>query len=152
MLPRSCRACSTWRKSPRPTTATACGGISPPVEPDHRVAVRLNRQRIITRKRSPVQVNLLLDETVVRRAVGGARTMAGQLHNLAALPANVHLAAVQQRIPPGRGMRLPQFGGNSPQRRSTMVNMWIGLCRRARVFESNGARPVPRRWDRTARR
>ncbi len=60
-----------------------------PEEADQRVAVRLNRQRIINRKRSPVQVNLLLDETIVRRVVGGAKTMAGQLHHLAALPANV---------------------------------------------------------------
>src|SRR5690606_21603287 len=60
-----------------------------PEEADQRIAVRLNRQRIMTRNRSPVQVNLLLDETITRRAVGGARTMADQLNHLAALPSNV---------------------------------------------------------------
>lgn len=60
-----------------------------PEQLDQRVNVRANRQRIITRKRSPVEVDLLLDETVLRRIVGSPRTMAGQLYHLADLPSNV---------------------------------------------------------------
>ncbi|MFC8525740.1 helix-turn-helix domain-containing protein [Nocardia sp. NPDC057227] len=56
---------------------------------EHRANVRINRQRIITRKRNPVPVELLVDELVLRRAVGGPRVMAGQLTHLADLPANV---------------------------------------------------------------
>ncbi|MFE7720120.1 helix-turn-helix domain-containing protein [Nocardia rhizosphaerihabitans] len=58
-------------------------------ELDQRWNVRVNRQRIITRRRTPVQVDLLLDETVLRRVVGDAWTMTNQLHHLADLPANV---------------------------------------------------------------
>ena len=59
---------------------------------DQRVEVRSKRQRIITRKRNPVHVDLILDESVLRRVVGGSRTMADQLRHLADLPINVNLA------------------------------------------------------------
>ncbi|MFC8530338.1 helix-turn-helix domain-containing protein [Nocardia sp. NPDC057227] len=58
-------------------------------ELSQRVGVRLNRQRIITRKRTPVHVDLLLDENVLRRIVGSRAVMAAQLHHLANLPVNV---------------------------------------------------------------
>jgi transcriptional regulator with XRE-family HTH domain len=58
-------------------------------EYDQRVNVRLNRQRIITRRRNPVEVELMLDETVLRRMVGDPQVMAAQLHHLASLPGNV---------------------------------------------------------------
>ncbi|MGW6120456.1 helix-turn-helix domain-containing protein [Nocardia sp. NPDC055165] len=53
--------------------------------------IRLNRQRIITRRRNPVEVDLLLDETVLRRTVGSSKTMADQLQHLADLPSNVNV-------------------------------------------------------------
>ncbi|MFC8526440.1 helix-turn-helix domain-containing protein [Nocardia sp. NPDC057227] len=56
---------------------------------DELMTVRVNRQRIITRRRNPVQVELVLDELVLRRLVDSPRTMIGQLYNLADLPANV---------------------------------------------------------------
>ncbi|WP_169811488.1 helix-turn-helix domain-containing protein [Nocardia harenae] len=55
----------------------------------HRASVRANRQRIVTRKQNPVQVDLLLDELVLRRRVGVPKVMARQLMSLADLPANV---------------------------------------------------------------
>src|SRR5690606_38233666 len=58
-------------------------------ELDRHVDVRINRQRIITRRRNPVEVDLLLDENVLRRVVGNAEVMRGVLHHLADLPANV---------------------------------------------------------------
>ncbi|PPJ08747.1 XRE family transcriptional regulator [Nocardia nova] len=60
-------------------------------EVDHLVEVRAKRQRIITRKRNPVQVDLILDEGALRRVVGGPKTMADQLRHLADLPVNVTL-------------------------------------------------------------
>lgn len=53
------------------------------------VTVRLNRQRIITRRRNPVEVDLLLDENALRRVVGSPKVMAAALRHLADLPANV---------------------------------------------------------------
>ncbi|WP_416382950.1 Scr1 family TA system antitoxin-like transcriptional regulator [Nocardia flavorosea] len=35
--------------------------------------MRLNRQRIITRRRNPVEVDLLLDESALRRVVGSPK-------------------------------------------------------------------------------
>ncbi|AVH24612.1 helix-turn-helix domain-containing protein [Nocardia cyriacigeorgica] len=60
-----------------------------PDELDERVRVRLNRQRIITRRYDPVKVHLLLEEAVIRRVIGGPRVMAEQLRHLADLPPNV---------------------------------------------------------------
>lgn len=61
---------------------------------DQRVNVRLNRQRLITRKRNPVSVNLLLDENVLRRVVAGPRVMAKQLRHLADMPTNVEVSVL----------------------------------------------------------
>ncbi|UGT62171.1 helix-turn-helix domain-containing protein [Nocardia asteroides] len=58
---------------------------------EHRAGVRINRQRIITRRRSPVQVDLLLDEVVTKRVVGGPGVMAQQLRHLADMSANVNV-------------------------------------------------------------
>ena len=59
---------------------------------DQRVDVRAKRQRIITRKRNPVHVDLVLDEAALRRVVGSPQIMAEQLRHLADLPGNVSLA------------------------------------------------------------
>ncbi|MEV0360103.1 helix-turn-helix transcriptional regulator [Nocardia sp. NPDC050697] len=61
-------------------------------ELSQRVGIRLNRQRIITRKRGPVQVDLLLEENVLRRVVGNPAVMAAQLYHLADLPVNVTIS------------------------------------------------------------
>ncbi|MBF6302549.1 helix-turn-helix domain-containing protein [Nocardia amamiensis] len=60
-----------------------------PDDLDQRVRVRLNRQRIITRRRNPVEVDVLLDENALRRIVGDPDVMAGALRHLANLPENV---------------------------------------------------------------
>ncbi|WP_067651965.1 helix-turn-helix domain-containing protein [Nocardia harenae] len=56
---------------------------------DQLMSIRLNRQRIITRRRTPVQVELVLDELVLRRLVHSPRAMNQQLFALADLPVNV---------------------------------------------------------------
>ncbi|MBF6090639.1 helix-turn-helix domain-containing protein [Nocardia cyriacigeorgica] len=64
---------------------------SDPEELDRRVRMRIGRQRIISRKRNPVAVKLILDEAVMRRVVGGRKVMATQLRCLADLPTNVQV-------------------------------------------------------------
>ncbi|ONM47247.1 helix-turn-helix domain-containing protein [Nocardia donostiensis] len=58
-------------------------------ELERRVRMRLGRQKIITRKRNPVTVSLILDEAVLNRVVGGRKTMCAQLRHLANMPPNV---------------------------------------------------------------
>jgi hypothetical protein len=48
---------------------------------EERVEVRLTRQGVLTRER-PLQIRAVLDETCVRRMVGGAEVMRGQLARL----------------------------------------------------------------------
>ncbi|MFI9507446.1 helix-turn-helix domain-containing protein [Nocardia sp. NPDC052566] len=52
-------------------------------EIERRVQLRLQRQALITRKVSPATLDVVLDESVLRRAVGGAKVMAAQLRHLA---------------------------------------------------------------------
>ncbi len=54
-------------------------------ELDRRVQLRLQRQALITRKAHPATVDVVLDESVLRRVVGSARVMAAQLRHLADL-------------------------------------------------------------------
>ncbi|VFA96477.1 helix-turn-helix domain-containing protein [Nocardia cyriacigeorgica] len=72
-------------------------------ELDERVRVRRNRQRIITRRYDPVVAHLLLEETVIRRVIGGPRVMAEQLRYLADQPSNVTVQVIpfEARYPLG---------------------------------------------------
>lgn len=76
-------------------------------EIDQRIRVRLGRQRILTRKRNPVAVSLILDESVLHRMVGGRKTMASQLRRLADLSANVDVRV----LPFARGFPLGTYTG-----------------------------------------
>ncbi|WP_280402713.1 helix-turn-helix domain-containing protein [Nocardia carnea] len=58
-------------------------------ELDQRTNIRLNRQRIVTRRRNPVDVDLVIDESVLRRIVGDPNIMRRQLRHLADLSVNV---------------------------------------------------------------
>ncbi|MFD0362415.1 helix-turn-helix domain-containing protein [Nocardia sp. GCM10030253] len=58
-------------------------------ELDRRVRVRRERQNSITRRVSPLAVDLVIDEGVLRRVVGGRKVMAAQLRHLADMPPNV---------------------------------------------------------------
>ncbi|WP_280253068.1 helix-turn-helix domain-containing protein [Nocardia abscessus] len=48
-----------------------------------RVELRMKRQTIVTRKRRPIELEVVLHECALRSAVGGDRVMAPQLHHLA---------------------------------------------------------------------
>lgn len=52
-------------------------------EIDRRVEVKQRRQKILTRKRQPTELNAVLLECALRRVVGGRRVMAAQLRHLA---------------------------------------------------------------------
>ncbi|WP_327112558.1 helix-turn-helix domain-containing protein [Nocardia sp. NBC_01730] len=52
-------------------------------EIEQRVRVRRSRQVVVTRKASPVDLQLLLDESALHRMVGGPKVMAEQLRHLA---------------------------------------------------------------------
>ncbi len=54
-----------------------------PEQMDRRVQLRMRRQRLLTRKRSPAILDVVLHETALRRVVGGPRIMAAQLRRVA---------------------------------------------------------------------
>lgn len=54
-------------------------------EVERRVQLRMQRQSLITRKVGPANVDVVLDESVLCRIVGGAKVMAAQLRHLADL-------------------------------------------------------------------
>ena len=52
---------------------------------ERRVLLRMTRQSLVTRVTDPTQLNVVVNEAVLRRPVGGTQVMAGQLTHLAAL-------------------------------------------------------------------
>lgn len=62
-----------------------------PNDLERRIRVRRERQHLITRKLSPVEVDLIVDEGVLRRVVGGPGVMSAQCRHLADLPSNVRV-------------------------------------------------------------
>ncbi|WP_369633458.1 helix-turn-helix domain-containing protein [Nocardia sp. JMUB6875] len=54
-------------------------------EIDRRVEIRMNRQVLFTRKARPIEVDMVLDESVLHRVIGNAKIMAAQLRRLADL-------------------------------------------------------------------
>lgn len=50
-----------------------------------RLELRMRRQAIVTRRVAPVELDVLLHESALRRCVGNAQVMAAQLHHLAEL-------------------------------------------------------------------
>lgn len=78
-------------------------------ELEQRVNVRLNRQRLIGRKRNPLEVDLLLDENVLHRVVRSRRVMAAQLRHLADVPPNVQVAILPFDRGYPRGIALGPF-------------------------------------------
>jgi hypothetical protein len=63
-------------------------------EIDRRMRLRLGRQAILRRSVDPPVLQVVLDESVLRRPVGGARVMAAQLDRLASELPNVELRMV----------------------------------------------------------
>jgi hypothetical protein len=51
-------------------------------EVERRVGLRLGRQRVLTREHNPLQLWVVVDEAALRRPIGGARVMRGQVQRL----------------------------------------------------------------------
>ncbi|MFF0635947.1 helix-turn-helix domain-containing protein [Nocardia sp. NPDC004151] len=64
------------------------------MELEQRVQVRMQRQTAITRRLSPLEVDLLIDEAALRRIAGSGKIMASQLRRLADTPSNVTVRVV----------------------------------------------------------
>jgi len=62
-----------------------------PEDLERRIRVRRERQHLITRKLSPIEVDLIVDEAALRRVVGGLDVMSAQCRHLADLPPNVRV-------------------------------------------------------------
>ncbi|MBF6264677.1 helix-turn-helix domain-containing protein [Nocardia farcinica] len=89
-----------------------------PGERAQRMEVRRKRLGLINRSLSPLEVDLVLDEGVLRRIVGGARLMSRQLRHLADMPPNVSLRVLPDcaGYPMGKAVdafTLLDFGANS---------------------------------------
>lgn len=80
-------------------------------EIDQRLRLRRKRQGLITRKRQPAQLSVVLLESVRHRVVGGPRVMAAQLRHLAdvSTPPNVDLRILPLRAGIPLGDPLGQF-------------------------------------------
>lgn len=69
-------------------------GSDTPLELEQRIQIRMQRQTALTRRVSPVEVDLLLDEAVLRRVAGSKKVMAAQLRKLADTPPNIRIRVV----------------------------------------------------------
>ncbi|MFJ4657973.1 helix-turn-helix domain-containing protein [Nocardia sp. NPDC088792] len=69
-------------------------GSDTAAELEQRVQVRMQRQAAITRRLSPVEVDLLIDEAALRRVAGSRKVMAAQLRRLADTPPNVRVRVI----------------------------------------------------------
>ncbi|WP_239003689.1 helix-turn-helix domain-containing protein [Nocardia panacis] len=67
------------------------GGSQDEQEVQRRVQLRMQRQALLTRPVAPANLDVVLDESVLRRTVGGARVMAAQLRHLADLSTRPNL-------------------------------------------------------------
>lgn len=61
---------------------------------ERRAQLKNKRQALITRKTKPASVDLIVHESVLRTAVGGAKVMREQLNRLANMPANVTVSVL----------------------------------------------------------
>jgi hypothetical protein len=75
-------------------------------EVERRVGLRLERQRVLTRQYNPVQLWVVVDEAALRRPIGGARVMRGQVQRLLDLS---EMPNVTTQIMPFR------FGGHAAE-------------------------------------
>ncbi|APU13280.1 hypothetical protein UA75_06035 [Actinoalloteichus sp. GBA129-24] len=60
-------------------------GVRQQQELDRRIALRIERQAVLTRETAPVQFEAFIDEPVLLRPVGGLRIMAEQLRHVVAM-------------------------------------------------------------------
>jgi hypothetical protein len=71
--------------------------LMPPGMLDRRVAVRMIRQEVLTARNPPLELSVVIDESVLLRKVGSREVMAAQLRHLAEI---TQLANVDLRVLP----------------------------------------------------
>jgi hypothetical protein len=84
------------------------GGRHPLADIDDLVQIRMERQKLLTREDSPLEVWAIFDEGVVRRPLGGAEVMRAQLHHLVEVTELPNVAI--QIVPVSMGAN-PGLGG-----------------------------------------
>ncbi|KAB2351786.1 helix-turn-helix domain-containing protein [Actinomadura rudentiformis] len=72
----------------------------PPREIDRRIEVRMRRQEILRQSPRPAELSVVIDESVLRRRVGGTSVMRGQIEHLLAI---TELNNVRLRVLPLEG-------------------------------------------------
>jgi hypothetical protein len=106
--------------------------ILPPVETERRVQIRLMRQELLI-KDPPLQLSVVLDESVLHRRFGGKAVMRQQLERLleaSALPnVDLHVLRFEANHPIGSGaffyLEFPQIH-DVPMRDSATVEHLLG--------------------------
>ncbi|NEW45767.1 helix-turn-helix domain-containing protein [Nocardia cyriacigeorgica] len=81
----------------------------PPEEIDDAVAIRTRRQRLVTRSRSPLPLDVVVEEAVLRRVVGGLSVMAEQARHMADMSENVELRVIPIGAPYPYGGHIGSF-------------------------------------------
>ncbi len=111
---------------------------------DQRVNVRLNRQRLVTRKRNPLRVDLIVDEAALRRMVGGPRVMAEQLRYFGRYAAECCRAdaPLPKRASPRRCQRALRHPGFRPSHRGAFDRVCGGVPRQHVLRQARGGRAV----------
>ncbi|WP_245665622.1 DUF5753 domain-containing protein [Nocardia sienata] len=92
-----------------------------PEEQDRRVQLKMQRQKIITRRTQPVTLEVVVGEAALRRVVGGRSVMAAQLRHLADMSTrdNIRLGMLPFEAGFPGGVSMPpfvvlQFGESAP--------------------------------------
>ncbi|MFJ9365361.1 helix-turn-helix domain-containing protein [Nocardia sp. NPDC101769] len=78
-------------------------------EISRRVEMRMHRQVLITRRAQPASIDVILDESVLHRVIGGRKIMASQLRHLADLETRPNIAI--RVLPYSAGMPLGDLTG-----------------------------------------
>jgi transcriptional regulator with XRE-family HTH domain len=84
------------------------GGRHPLADIEDLVQIRMERQKLLTREDSPLEVWAIFDEAVIQRPIGGADVMRAQLRHLAEVTELPHVAI--QVVPLSMGAN-PGLGG-----------------------------------------
>jgi len=85
------------------------GGRHSPIDIDDLVQIRMERQKLLTREGSPLEVWAIFDEAVLRRPLGGVSVMHDQLRHLIEVTEMPNVAI--QVIPLSMGAN-PGLGGS----------------------------------------
>ncbi|CCF62774.1 helix-turn-helix domain-containing protein [Nocardia cyriacigeorgica] len=86
--------CPGLLQTPDYARALARMSAMDPEEVELSAQVRATRQRRLTRSRDPLNLDVIIEESVLRRVVGSPALMADQVRKLADVPANVQLRVV----------------------------------------------------------